>query len=351
VAFLKSLAGNPFEAELRGLGVPVTHLEARNLRDVGAFGRLRRLVRDENIDLVHAHLTYAATWGGLLARMTGVPCVATLHTGPVENAAWSRDAIRERLLGFVADRWCAAVVAVSEAARAQHAQRGRIPAGRMRVIHNGVDVEAFLGAARRNEVRRVLGLETGQPTLLAVSALRPGKGLEVVLRAMALIARDRPEARLLIAGEGTLRARLEQQAAELGIAGSVRWLGLRRDIADLLSAADLFVLASRRDAFPTVLLEAMAAARPVVATRVGGIPEIVEHGETGLLVEAGDPEALAAAAGVLLDDPERAAAFGAAGRDRVRRHFSTARWTRHLVALYKDLLRRRSPARDAVEAG
>ena len=349
VAFLKSLGGNPFEAELRALGIPTTHLGARHLRDLGALRRLLRLLRRERFDLVHAHLTYASIFGALAARAAGIPCVATLHTAPVDGGAWSADALRERLLGAVLRRWCRAVVLVSEAARAQHAERGRLPAGRMQVVHNGVDVDAFAGG-RRDETRRALGLAAGQPALLTVSALREGKGLEVLLRAMPLLLRARPDARLLVAGEGTLRPRLEAQAADLGIARAVSWLGLRRDVADLLAAADVFVLASRQDAFPTVLLEAMAAARPVVATSVGGIPEIVADGQTGLLVEPGDPEALAAAVGGLVADPRIASALGRAGAARARAHFSTARWTERLLRLYREVLDARRAAGAAVEA-
>lgn len=349
VAFLKSLGGNPFEAELRALGVPLTHLRSRNLRDVGALRRLLRLVREGRFDVVHAHLTYASTWGAIAARVTGVPCVATLHTGPVEGPAWSANSIRERLLAFTLNRWCSSVVLVSDAARAQHAQRGRLAGHNVCVIHNGVDVEA-LGEGRREPVRAELGLADGQPALLSVSALRKGKGLEVVLRAMGHLAPRWPDLRLLVAGEGALRGRLEQQARELRIDGQVRWLGLRRDVADLLAAADIFLLASRQDAFPTVLLEAMAAGRPVAATRVGGIPEIVAEGETGLLVGPGDPEALADVVDALLRDPARAAALGAAGRLRARAQFSTALWTQRLLALYAGVVAARAPVRAPAEA-
>ena len=351
VAYLKSLGGNPFEAELQRLGVPLTHLRARNLRDVRALRRLLRLVREERIDLVHAHLTYAAIWGGLTTRLTGVPCVATLHTGPVEGPEWSRSAIRERMLAFVLNRWCSAVVAVSAAARAQHVERGRIDGGRVCVIHNGVDLEEFAsGGARRERMRRELGLADSQPTVLTVSALREGKGLEVLLRGMALLVRGQPQLRVVIAGEGPLRDRLEELAREKGLEGHVRWLGFRRDVGDLLAAADVFVLASRQDAFPTVLLEAMAAARPVVATQVGGIPEIVEPGRTGVLVPPGDPEALAAAVDALLADPRTAALLGVAGRERAREHFSIAEWTSRLVGLYQEALRAAAAGRIPVEA-
>lgn len=349
VAFLKSLGGNPFEAVLRDLGVPLTHLRSRNLRDVGAFRRLVRLVREGRFDVVHAHLTYAATWGALVSRITGVPCVATLHTGPVEGPAWSAHSVRERLLAFTLNRWCAAVVLVSEAARAQHAQRGRLAGHNVCVIHNGVDVDAF-ARGQRARVRAELGLAEGQPTLLCVSALRKGKGLEVVLRATALLAARWPELRLLIAGEGALRERLREQARDLGIESRVLWLGLRRDVADLLAAADVFVLASREDAFPTVLLEAMAAGRPVAATRVGGIPEIVEDGETGLLVGPGDPEALADAVDTVLRDPALAVALGQAGRGRARARFSTALWMQRLLGLYAGVVAASPPVRAPAEA-
>jgi glycosyltransferase involved in cell wall biosynthesis len=334
VAFLKSLGGNPFERELLAAGVPLTHLRARHLRDVGAFRRLVRLVREQRIEVIHAHLTYAAIWGGLCARVTGVPMVATLHTAPSEAPRWSREDVRERLFAFALNRWCSSVVAVSEAARAQHVRRGRIDSHRICVLHNGVDLEAFAAdPARRRAARAGMGLGS-EPLVLTVSALREGKGMEVLLPAMAALIRERPELRLAIAGEGRLRTRLQDLAAENGLNGHVRWLGLRRDVPELMAAADLFVLASRHDAFPTAVLEAMAAGLPVVATRVGGVPEIVEEGRTGLLVGPGDPAELAAAIRALIDDPHRAAALAAAARERVRERFGARAWSRRLQDLY-----------------
>jgi glycosyltransferase involved in cell wall biosynthesis len=345
VAFLKSLGGNPFERTLAEAGVPLTHLGARHLRDVGAFRRLVRLVRGERIDVVHAHLTYAAIWGGLCARVTGIPMVATLHTAPAERPPWTREGLRERLLAFVLNRWCSAVVVVSDAARAQHARRGRIEADRLRVVHNGVDTSAFaVDGERRRAMRDALGLGS-EPLVVTVSALREGKGLEVLLPAVAALVRERPEVRLAIAGEGPLRARLQELAAQNGLNGHVRWLGLVREVPDLLAAADVFVLASRYDAFPTAVLEALAAGRPVVATRVGGVPEIVEEGKSALLVNPGDPAELASAIGTLLADPARAAALGAAGRQRINERFRAESWSRRLEELYGRAIesRRRAP--------
>ncbi|HEX5759217.1 MAG TPA: glycosyltransferase family 4 protein [Thermoanaerobaculia bacterium] len=358
VACLKSLGGNPFEAELRARGVPVTLLGARNLRDLAAFRRLLALLRRERIELVHAHLAYAALWGALAAPRVGVPLVATLHLPPEEpseHPPWSREGVRQRLLGRALDRRAAAVVAVSEAVRRAHLERGRIRAEKLVVAHNGVDAAAFRppAAAQRRElrarVRRELGLPPEALVAITVSVLRPGKGIEVLLAAARDVAAALPEARFVVAGDGPLRAALEVGAREAGVEELLRWIGFRRDVAELLAASDLFVLPTLADALPTALLEAMAAGLPVVASAVGGVPEVVEDGETGVLVPPGDAAALAHAVAALLPRPERRAAMGERGLRRVEERFSVERWVERLGRIYEGALRGESPARRTAE--
>lgn len=342
VAFLKRIAGNPFEEHVRAQGVACLGLEARNLRDLGALRRLVRLVRAGSIDLIHAHLTYAAIFGLLAGRITGRPCLVTLHTAP-PNPRWSRSYLRERLLCALIGRWGNGAVAVSDWVREAYAPY--LGAAKLTVVHNGVELEAFAVAeGAREATRAALGLAPGTRAVLTVSVLREGKGLDVLLRAATAVATQVPEAVFLVAGDGPLRPALEAAARSAGLAERVRWLGFRRDVPQLLAAADLFLLPSLEDAFPTALLEAMAAGRAVVATRAGGIPEIVEHGRTGRLVAPADAPALALAVAELLLRGEERAAMGEAGRRRVRRDFSTTAWRERLTALYEAVLAARRKA-------
>ena len=335
VCFLKRIGDNPFEHALRARGVRCTSLEARNLRDVRAFRRLVRLVRDEGIDLVHAHLTYAAIWGVLASRITGRPCVATLHVQPPEEPAWSRPGVRERLMGLLLDRWSAAVIAVSGAVRDAYVSAGRVDPAKIAVVHNGIDCEAFApDSGRRSAARLQLGLAPGALAVLTVSVLREEKGLAVLLQAARAVAASVPDAVFLVAGDGPSSDALRARSEELGLAGRVRWLGFRRDVRELLAAADLFVLPTLRDALPTALLEAMAAGLPVVASDTGGIPEIVEDPRLGCLVPPSDANSLTRAITDLLRRPAERAAMGAAARDHVRARFSTRAWIERLDEVY-----------------
>lgn len=335
LCFLKRMDGNPFEDALRARGVRCTSIGARDLRDVRAFRRLVRLIRDEGVDLLHAHLTYAAIWGVLASRITGRPCVATLHVQPSESAAWSRPGLRERLMGVLLDRWAAAVIAVSEAVRDAYVRAGRLDPARIEVVHNGIDCGALAShPGRRSAARRELGLAPGALAVLTVSVLREGKGLDVLLQAAPAVVASVPEAVFLVAGDGPSGDALRARAAELGLSERVRWLGFRQDIGDLLAAADLFVLPTLRDALPTALLEAMAAGLAVVASDTGGIPEIVEAPSLGQLVPPSDPEALARAIAHLLARPAERTAMGEAARDHVHARFSLQAWIERLEGVY-----------------
>lgn len=340
VCALKTLGGNPYERTLVASGTPVVNLEARHLRDGRAFRRLLALLRRERFDLVHAHLTYAAIWGALAARRVGVPLVATLHTLPCGGRVWSRERLRQRLMCWLLRLAGARVVAVSEAVRRAYAEAGLLPARSLEVLPNGIDAAAFeLGPVARDTARAELGLPAGARAITTVAVLRWGKGLDVLLRAAALLAKGQPELTLLIAGDGALRPALERLARDLAIADQVRWLGFRRDVPQVLAASDLFVLPSLFDAFPGALLEAMAAALPIVASAVGGVPEILGHPPCGRLVAPGDPVALAQALAALLDAPaaERTA-LGEAARARLRQEFALEAWRDRLLALYRSLL-------------
>jgi glycosyltransferase involved in cell wall biosynthesis len=375
VCCLKSIGGNPFEAELRAEGIPVSNLGARNLRDLAAFRRLLRLLREERIELVHAHLESASIWGALACYFIRIPLIATLHVPPKEAAGerrgrsrternlsepkaslstarrrprrspagggWSRESLRESLMVRALNHQAARVIAVSEAVRQAWVERG-LDLSRTVVLGNGIEVEAFADRAPREAARRELGVEPGAPLVTTVSVLRQGKGLEVLLDAAPAVLEAHPRARFLLAGDGPLRESLEARARELGLGDRFLWAGFRRDVPALLAASDLFVLPSLADAYPTVLLEAMAAGLPVVATRTCGIPEIVEDPATGRLVPPGDAAALAAAVCALLGAPGeregRLEALGRAARERARERFSTGVWVDRLEEVYRGAL-------------
>jgi glycosyltransferase involved in cell wall biosynthesis len=208
------------------------------------------------------------------------------------------------------------------------------------VVHNGIDVNKFDRdrSGCRTLLRELFGISDEVPLVVTVSVLRPAKGIEVLLEAIPRV----PDAHFLIVGDGPKREEWEATAQRLGISARVHWAGYRRDVASFLAGCDVFAHPSLDDAFPTVLLESLAAGVPVVASRVGGIPEIVEEGRTGCLVPAGDPEALAAAIRELLTDRHDAEgtreAMRSAARTTAARQFSTAAWVDRLSRIYDEVL-------------
>lgn len=338
IAYLQSIAGSAIQQQLEDAGIRLVPLHARNLRDVSAFRRLLRFLREEKIDVVHAHLTYSATWASLASRLTGIPSIATLHVAPPSGR--DRRALRDRLMRFVVNRWATLVVMVSDALKNDYVAAGGLSAKKMRTVHNGIELQRF--ERDRAECRARLGRELQIPeaslVVVTVSVLREGKGIEVLLDAATRV----PEARFLIVGDGAKRDEWKQLATRLGVAGRVHWAGHRSDVDALLAGCDLFVHPSLADALPTVLMEAMAARLPVVASNVGGIPEIVEVEATGRLVPPGDPARLAAEITDLLRDPVRRDRMGAHARVVAEKRFSTDSWIARLERVYEEAMQERA---------
>ncbi len=326
---------------LRDSNIPVIVLGGRNLRDIAAFRRLLAIVRDDKIELIHAHLAYATIWSAIVSRLAGVPAVATLHVTPAAARALRPSArhriltrVRDALMKKLANRWTRSVITVSAALRDEYVDDG-LESSKVRVIHNGIEVERF--RRPREEARRQLETEfdipSGVPIAVTVSVLRPAKGIEVLLEAIAQV----PHAVFLIIGDGPIREELMALARQRGVAERIRWAGFRNDVDSLLAGCDVFVHPSLDDAFPTVLLEALAAGLPIVASNVGGIPEIVTDGTTGKLVPPGNASQLADSVASLLHDPVElqsmrdAALVSGDG-------FSTQVWVQRLTALYREVL-------------
>jgi glycosyltransferase involved in cell wall biosynthesis len=346
VGCLWKIEGEMVVSGLRQLGVPAIEFAARSLRDRTTYRRVRAFLQEERIDLVHAHLTFSATWSALLSRQTGIPAVATLHVAPTATRQF-RNTLRHRLATDARDwvmrkalnRWSSRVITVSEALRQTYLGKGDLEPGKVTVVHNGIELERFRRdrAATRARLEREFGIAPGVPILVTVSVLRPAKGIEYLLDAVQRV----PNAVFLILGDGNKREEWQALAQQQGIGDRVRWAGYRTDVDTILAGCDALVHPSLDDAFPTVLLEAMAAGLPVVATRVGGIPEIVSDGETGFLVPPADAAALANAIDNLLADRERMRRMGESVTSIAVTKFSTAAWVSRLTAVYDEVLGRK----------
>ena len=245
-----------------------------------------------------------------------------------------------RLLQRLACRMADCVLVNAEAVRQRLIAEG-FAARKIAVIPNGINIEGFASRPGRDTLRRALGLPAFGPLVTVVARLNPLKGLEPFLEAARRIAERLPEARFLVVGDSEpsprrppYRATLEALAARLGLSARVSFLGFRSDVAELLAASTVSVLPSLSEGLSNVLLESMAVGVPVVATRVGGNPEAVEHGVTGLLVAPGDAFALAHAVTLLLEHPHLARCYGEAARRRVHERFSDLRMVRATEDFY-----------------
>lgn len=284
--------------------------------DVRILRRLSRLFVQRRID---AAITVGAGdkmfWGRLAAWRARVPVIASaLH-----STGWPDGIGRlNRLLTPITD----AFIGVAAPHGRHLVEVEGFPTAKVHVIPNGVDTDRFRPQPPDATLRTTLGLGPTDRAVVIVAALRPEKNHEMLLEAIARVRQTRPEVKLLVVGEGPERANIDRRAAELGISDAVRMLGNRSDVPAVLATADVFALSSRMEANPVSILEALACEIPVVAPRVGSIPETVRDGETGYLVEPGDASAMADRILDLLRDDEARRAMGAAGRSLVVAHGS-----------------------------
>jgi glycosyltransferase involved in cell wall biosynthesis len=288
--------------------------------DFKVLGRLVRLLRGRRIDAVVTVGTGGDKmfWGRLAGWLAGVPviCSALHSTGLPDHVE-----LPNRLLAPLTD----AFIAVAEPHALHLAAHEGCPAEKICVIPNGVDVERFHPRWPNAALQQRWQLNAEAPVVGIVAALRPEKNHEMFLYVAALVHRKLPTARFLIVGDGPQRTKLEALAQSLGIASSVRFLGTRSDVPEVLSLLDVVLLSSHMEANPICLLEAMASEKPVVATRVGSVRESVREGRTGYLVAPGDSQRMADRVLELLSDRTRAAAMGRAGREAVIAHWSVDR--------------------------
>ena len=296
-------------------GIPTTVIPNKGVFDVAWLWRFLALIRKEQVQLIHAHEFDAIVHGTLAAALARIPIVATIHG---KNYYWQK--ATRRIAYRLVSRY-ARMVTVSEDLKGFVMQRTGIPSQRMRVIYNGIDAFPDVEPNDQARLRNEIGLDSQDQIVGTVGSLYPVKGHRFLVDAMPSIVEACPRARFVLVGRGDQEVPLKEQVKKLGIERYVYFLGLRQDISRLLSIMDVFVLPSLSEGLSVATLEAMASARPVVATRVGGNPELVVDGETGMLVPSVDSHALANSIADLLLDRPRARIMGLRGRERVEKRF------------------------------
>lgn len=313
------------EAERRGFECRAVRM--RNQTDLPAVLRLRRELLEIGPDVVHLHTSRANWLGGLAARAAGIPAVSSRRMDRRVRPGMRTRFLYRSLLQRTA--------AVSPAVRDLLLKAG-VPAGRVEVIVDAVDPEHLRPQYGRDDVRARLGAGADHCVVVAVAALVRRKGLDVLLDAVGGLGAARLRVLVWIVGEGSERVALEEQARRIGVASQISFLGWRDDVVDLLGAADIAVLPSRREGMGVAALEAMAVGRAVVASNVGGLAHAVVHERTGLLVAPDDAAALASALARLIRDPELRRRLAAAGPQRVAEGFLPE----HMVAAYERMYSR-----------
>jgi glycosyltransferase involved in cell wall biosynthesis len=307
------------------------------VRDFARVAAFARALRAEGASVFHAHVNWplSCKYGLLAARFARVPAiVATAHLSMDISQRWLLR-VQPRLIAELVDRY----FAVSRSVADQLCGEFGIPAARVQVVPNGIALDSFVRPADAS-LRKTLSGESERPVVLTVASLEPRKGQRTLLEAATRV----PEAVFVLVGLGPDRAALEAQARTLGIADRVRFLGYREDVPDLLASCDVFALPSLEEGLPLAILEAMGAAKPVVASDIGGNDEAVARGDTGLLVPPDDPEALATGLRAVLGDPALARRLGEGGRERARELYSVERMVRSMADAYRELLGSRAAA-------
>jgi sugar transferase (PEP-CTERM/EpsH1 system associated) len=326
---------------VEALGGRVVCLEKRPGLRPGMVFRARRLLRELRPDVVHTHQLATLLYGGAAARLLRVPVV--IHTEHGRERYATR--FRTRMLGRIAGRFCDTFYCLTADMAGEVGAARIVPSEKIRVIQNGIDVSKFAEASCDvSAVREALGVPSDAPLIGTVGRLSEVKRQDVLIRAFARVVARAPNAHLVLVGDGPLRQELGSLAAGLGIADRVHFAGYQPDSAPYLRAMTVFALTSRSEGMPQAVLEASVTGLPVVASRVGGLPEVIEDGVSGVLFNAGDEAALAEALCDLIADPQRATRMGAAARARVESRFDVARMAAEYHRDALNLLRGREAA-------
>lgn len=336
-----------FADMLRKAGVEVVEANMSSKHNVLLIPRLAKFMKQRGISVVHTHGPRSNFFGRIAARLAGVPVIVSTVALTIGRESYADVSKFRRSTYLLIDKLTSVYVnrflVLSELHRDALAADYDIAPGRIRKIYNGIELAEYdANEDNGRAVRRELGIDSSSPIVGFIGRLvQKQKGLPFLLQAAAKVKAVFPNGNFLIVGDGPLKAELESLANDLNIFENCFFTGFREDIPDILSAIDMLVMSSLYEGMPMVILEAMAASKPVIATRVGGIPELVKDGETGILVPPKDVDALADNIIALLKNKDKAQQMGLAGRKRVQESFDVKTMVKKTEAVYGELLKRR----------
>lgn len=321
-------------------GLSVIPLREEGIYTVGGLKNLlflKRLIHEKKISLIVTYHESSDFYGLTLSRLCRIPVISSRRDMSFKTRG--RHSLAYRLMGNNFD----SVVAVSDAVKKEVVRRHWFPDEKVVTIYNAINVKEYGKTNHGNALKNKMGMDPGHPVVGVVANMRMIKGHYYFVHAASIIHKQNPDVQFLVVGydarkPGCSIAELKQYGETLGVSENLHYIGGRKDTTDFISLFDVAVLASLSEGFSNVILEYMASSKPVVATRVGGNPEIVVHGETGLLVPPADGDALARAILSLLEDKETALRFGKAGRRRVEENFSLDIMLRNYEHLFEHVI-------------
>ncbi len=328
------------EHNIKCIVIDILRRNIHPLKDVRSFFRLLKIIWKGQFDIVHTHSSKAGILGRWAAWLARVPIIIHTPHGHIFYGYYGKDltqvfVLMERITAKITDK----IITLTARGKEEHVQFNIANVDKFLPIYSGIDINYFSNPkVSSGEKRKELGIPLDSVVFGAVARLDPVKGNDFLIEAMAQVVKQFSNARLIIAGDGSQRGLLEGRIKELGIEENVLLLGFRKDIPEILQMIDVFVLASLNEGMGRVILEAMACEKPIVATRVGGIPELVEHGKQGFLVEPAEPSSLSQAMLELAVDGEKRKFFGTNGKRKVSEMFSIEKMIKDIEALYEDLL-------------
>jgi len=337
----------PFAQMAEEAGIPVDVINMKNKFNFLAVARMVRIIRRHEIDIVHTHGVRANLVGRLGARLAGVKhIVTTVHSVLEQDYPTFLARMTNKFMEKLTERYVECFVTVSDLLKQDLVAKGTRPE-RVVTIYNGIKLEDFQPAKVSTDVRSRLRLPVELPVVGIIARLHPVKGHGIFLRAARQVLKELPQARFLIVGSGFHRPWIEAEVERLGLKKNVIFTGFMEDIPGVLAALDVLVISSLSEGFGLTAVEAMAMEVPVVATRVGGLPEIITDGENGLLVPAGDAGALAKKILWLLENPVAGENMAKKGRATVEEKFTIQGMAQQTQALYDGLAGRKRSAPDA----
>ncbi|MEM3063583.1 MAG: glycosyltransferase [Nitrososphaerota archaeon] len=322
--------GNVLEERLRENGIEFISLGRNWTFEIHRFSHLVRIIRERNVEVIHAHKDGSNFWGAIIGKLAGVSAIIAHVHGGISN-------LQNRMMNKVVASLSDKVIAVSESERRKLIEKWHFPDLKVIKIYNGVNANGY--RIKPNlAIRKELGLEADCPTVGIVAGLRPEKDHKTFLLSASKILKEFKNAYFLIVGDGIEREKLEGFTSELGISRNCIFTGYRRDVSDILSIIDVGVLCSEREGLPLTLLEYMFSSKPIVATRVGGVPEVVQEGFNGFLVPPCDYNALAYKISLLLKNKDLALEMGRNGLSFVKQNFTIEAMLKKLEDLYNHIL-------------